>query len=145
MWYEMKIKTTTEAIEAINHMLYDYNASGIVIEDPNDQVYQDSYDGDWDYLDEGVKIFEFEGALIKAYIESDPVQIAEFAKAIHIRIKDLDTFGLDAGIGEVMYTEVNEADWANEWKKYYKQLQSRIQRAKNPRNLLRRKIYGHQA
>lgn len=31
------------------------------------------------------------------------------------------------------------------WKKYYKQLQSRIQRAKNPRNLLRRKIYGHQA
>jgi ribosomal protein L11 methyltransferase len=120
MWYEIKIKTTSEAVEAVNVILYEYDVSGIVIEDPNDPIYQEGYEGDWDYIaDEAFKL-EYDGALIKGYVEFEVHEVENKVAEIHQRIIDLTTFGLDPGISELSYTEVHEEDWVDEWKKYYK-------------------------
>lgn len=120
MWYELKIKTTTEAVEAVNVILYDFDASGIVIEDPNDDFYQEGYEGDWDYFGEEARVFEYDGTLIKAYVEFHVDEVENKVDEIQQRVIDLKQFGLDPGLAEITYTEVHEDDWAHEWKKYYK-------------------------
>lgn len=120
MWYELKIKTTSEAVEAVNVVLYDYNVSGIVIEDPNDPMYQEGYEGDWDYFEEEARQFEYEGALIKGYVEFDETVVEVTVQEIRERLLGLTEFGLDPGPCEITYKEVHEEDWANEWKQYYK-------------------------
>lgn len=43
-----------------------------------------------------------------------------FIESIKIRISELRNFGIDIGAGEIFTDNVNEEDWANNWKKYYK-------------------------
>lgn len=70
MWYEIKIKTSNEKVEAINNILYSKGACGIVIEDPNDFIYSSNNNNkNWDYFEIDMSQFEYENTLIKAYIE----------------------------------------------------------------------------
>lgn len=118
-WYELKIKTTSEATEAISNILIELGCEGVAVEDPNDPIFGDGYEGDWDYFDKEEMVFEFpEGALIKTYVED--ATMASLIEDIKVRIAELTEFGIDYGLGEIETVEVFESDWANEWKKYYK-------------------------
>ena len=118
-WYEVKIKTTTEAIEAVSNILYDAGVTGVAIEDPNDPIFTSKEEGDWDYFDESILNFEFEGAIVKGYLpESD--NLIDLIETIKVSIKALEKHNIDTGLGELITTEIFEEDWANEWKKYYK-------------------------
>lgn len=116
-WFEVKVKTTSMAVDAVTNLLYELGAQGIVVEDPNDPIFNEGYEGDWDYFDRSEIKFEFEGALVKAYIETEAPEA--LIPVIRAQVADLSTFGLDPGLGEVDIKEVRESDWANEWKKYY--------------------------
>lgn len=118
MWYEIKIKTDTQALEAIYPILYNANVSGIVTEDPNDPIYSAGYVGDWDYFEEDARQFEYDGALVKGYIECDDAQT--LIDDLRKKILALSDYGFSVGPVEISYTEVHEEDWANEWKKHYK-------------------------
>jgi len=37
-WVEIKVKTTTEAIEAVSNIFYEAGVAGVVIEDPKDYL-----------------------------------------------------------------------------------------------------------
>lgn len=116
-WYEIKVKTTSMAVDAVTNILYDFGAEGIVVEDPSDPIFKEGYEGDWDYFDLGELKFEFDGALVKAYIEVETVP--EFDSEIKNRILELRAFDLDPGLAEVEIQKIQESNWANEWKKYY--------------------------
>ncbi len=117
MWHEIKIKTQSNALEAIYPILFEYGLSGIVTEDPNDIIYSEHYQGDWDYFEPEARKFEYDGALIKAYIELDNVDalVADLGQAIMA----LKEFGFSPEPALVSASLVKEEDWANEWKKYY--------------------------
>lgn len=118
-WFELKIKTTSEATEAISNMLMELGCEGVAVEDPNDPIFGDGYEGDWDYFDKEEMVFEYpEGALIKTYVEDTVLET--LIPAIEAQIKSLESFGIDYGPGTIETVEVFESDWANEWKKYYK-------------------------
>lgn len=118
-WNEIIIKTTTEAVEAITGFLYEIGVGGIAIEDPNDFLFQDKAEQNWDYAEEEVFKTSYEGALIKAYFPEERNILAEI-EMIREKIKELPQYGLDAGEGIVELASVDEQDWANSWKKYYK-------------------------
>ncbi len=118
MWYEVQVKTTTEAVEAVSNFLVDIGAQGVVIEDPNDAIYQEGFEGDWDLFDKDEMEFSYEGALLKGYLVG--TNLEEKINSLRQRISLLSEFGLDPGEGEVTYAEVKDSDWANEWKKYFK-------------------------
>ncbi|HHV19704.1 MAG TPA: 50S ribosomal protein L11 methyltransferase [Thermoanaerobacterales bacterium] len=116
-WVEIKVKTTTEAIEAVSNIFYEAGVAGVVIEDP--KIYLRSQDSDrWDYLDipEGL---DFEVAQVTGYLVEDS-SLAERTQVIRDRIRELPSYGLDIGKGEVALTTISEADWGSAWKKYYK-------------------------
>jgi ribosomal protein L11 methyltransferase len=116
-WVEIKVKTTTEAIEAVSNIFYEAGVAGVVIEDP--KIYLRPHDPDrWDYLDipEGLN---FEVAQVTGYLVEDS-SLAERTQVIRDRIRQLPSYGLDIGKGEVALTTISEADWDKAWKKYYK-------------------------
>ena len=119
-WIEITVRTTTEAVEAITNILYENGAEGAMIEDPKDFDFQKKHEYDWDYVEEEVfKKGDDDCVKIKTYI-SEETNIPEFMENVRQRIALLADCGIDAGEGTVSADTVNEADWANNWKKYYK-------------------------
>ena len=65
-WVEIKVKTTTEAIEAVSNIFYEAGVAGVVIEDPKIYLRADD-SGLWDYI-EVPKDIDFEVAQVTGYL-----------------------------------------------------------------------------
>ncbi len=119
-WFEIKIYTDSMSVEAVTNMLYEVGAEGIVIEDPNDPVYNESYKGDWDYIEDEVYQFSSKEAIVMGYCSDiDPEKINE---QLMEKIEMLESYGLAKGSGTIEIKEVVDDNWAHEWKKYFKPL-----------------------
>lgn len=116
-WTEVQIKTTAELEELVSSVLYDVGATGLAIEDPRDILELSQIEGKWDFLDPSLVNMDFDGVLIKAYFsETDDVE--RKVQDIENRIKE-DPI-LRAGKHEIKINLVDDNDWAESWKKYYK-------------------------
>lgn len=115
-WFEVCIKTTEEAEDAVSNLLHEFGANGVVIED-NEIVTEPNA---WDYIDESL-LQKREYALVRAYF-AESINISELIFQIKEGLKVISQY-LDVGSGEVALAEVDEMDWANEWKKYYKPIE----------------------
>ena len=118
-WAEITIKTTTEAVEAVTNILYEQNVGGVSIEDPTDFKFQKKNDYDWDFVEEEIFNSGYDGVIIKTYITEER-DVSDDIKIIKEKIDGLKEFGIDVGDAIVELSEVDEQDWANEWKNYYK-------------------------
>ncbi len=117
-WFEFKLKTTSEVVEAVMGIYYDFDVAGIEVIDPSDPIFSSGYEGDWDYFDKDELSFEYDGAMVKAYFETeDPETLLASLKE---RVEGLKEFGFDPSPAEFEYIEVFEKDYIDEWKKYYK-------------------------
>lgn len=118
-WIEIAVKTTTEATEAVANIFYDAGIKGVVIEDPKDLDFANRDDSTWDYVDEEVFQYDYEGVLIKGYLlKTSGVfeQILLIRNAVHA----LPHYGLDIGEGILETREIHEEEWSENWKQYYK-------------------------
>ena len=114
------IKTTSECSEIINAQMDMAGADGVNIQDRDEAMRYQKTPGEWDYIDESIFDKMDEEVLVTAYF---PLEKGEEAvKFLNERIAWLreQDFGLDLGSLHLSSSEVDEADWANEWKKYYK-------------------------
>ncbi|MBN2261141.1 MAG: 50S ribosomal protein L11 methyltransferase [Clostridiales bacterium] len=119
VWFELKIFTSHEAVEAVSNMLYQFDIDGLVIEDPDDPVFSSTEDGDWDYIDYDEVMPKESRAVIKGYVNKidNYEEMINYLTQEMMRIK---ASGLDIGKFNIEINELDEKDWANEWKKYYK-------------------------
>jgi len=120
-WVRFTISTKSEAVEAIIYALNELKITGIEIEDPNDiaTTMKNKIETDWDYIDEELlKDRDMNEVLIKVYF---PEHTAYGDKIIQIKEKlaHINEF-LDIGKGTIQVETMEEEEWANSWKKYYK-------------------------
>ncbi|MBF7096864.1 50S ribosomal protein L11 methyltransferase [Alkalibacter mobilis] len=119
-WIEVQIKTTPEAEEAVSNIFYEEGAEGVVIESPNDLfIMKKNNPLNWDYYDESLLEMDPETTIIKGYL-NETTDYFEQINSILDRLKTLPSCGLNPGSCELTITEVNQEDWSNSWKKYYK-------------------------
>jgi ribosomal protein L11 methyltransferase len=118
-YIELQVITTTEASDAVSEILYNEGASGVLIEDPNDFNALNKDESRWDYVEEELIKQLGDDAKVKGYFLSDEFSEGKL-DSIRCRVGKLGEFGLDKGKGTVSTREVNDEDWANAWKKYYK-------------------------
>ncbi|UJL44884.1 50S ribosomal protein L11 methyltransferase [Virgibacillus sp. NKC19-16] len=117
-WSEICIHTTNEAIEPISNILDEIGASGLVIEDPLDLVKErDTFFGEVYELNPNE--YPQEGVYIKAYLPAGD-RLDEVVERIKQDVTNLKNYAIDIGKNHVTSREINEEDWANAWKKYYK-------------------------
>lgn len=148
-WAEITIKTTEEASEAICEMLAQVGADGIASQDPME--FRNTIDNDpLSYCDDGTIESYGQDVVIKAYFaETDDGVIRMGAKSeefanpdgvgmiygsitdkelptaeamdfIKSRLAEIGEF-LDVGKGFESFRYVDDEDWANNWKRYYKE------------------------
>ncbi|AYW45766.1 50S ribosomal protein L11 methyltransferase [Tetragenococcus koreensis] len=116
-WNEIKVETTSEAVEAVANILMEAGASGVAIEDAKD-IENFQSDGFGEIVEAEMITSLNEGAYVKAYFP-ETIFVPEILPAIKERINKLPDFGLPIGNNEIEVTEVAEKDWATAWKKYY--------------------------
>jgi ribosomal protein L11 methyltransferase len=119
VWVEVKIVTTSEAIEPVSGIFYGLDVKGVSIEDPNDILQREQGPLTWDFAD--INILEYGGkaAVVKGYFSVDD-DIDNLVSYIKGKMNELKEMGFDLGEGSVSAEKVREEDWANNWKKYYK-------------------------
>lgn len=118
-WVEVKIITKSEAIEPVSGIFYGLDVKGIAIEDPNDILTREQGPLTWDFADLNILEYGGKAAVVKGYFDKESLKddIDEYIKN---KLNEIKEMGIDIGEGKVIIGSVNEEDWANNWKKYYK-------------------------
>lgn len=118
-WQEISITTSPEAIEAISELFYRLGSGGVVIEDP-DLLKQRANSGLWDAFELPEEALAAERPVVKGYLPINhdlPHRLEELqAGAAEIMAR------LDQTECEMNLSELDEEDWANSWKAYFKPL-----------------------
>lgn len=118
-WTEVQVNTSSENEEIVSVILYEAGAMGLTIEDPNDIIEFSKTEEDWDFIDPSLFVKEFEGIQLKAYF-SESKDIIEIIETITNNIEAKPLLTGEKPLGKVIISQVDEADWAESWKQYYK-------------------------
>ncbi len=121
-WIEVSIYTTTNGIEIINGALIKLGINDAVIEDAS--VFEDFLHDDtmnWDYYDEELTKMKDCESCIKVYL-ADNSQGNQLFGEIKKFVENLKTEYMDIDFGrlEIATRTLNDEDWANNWKQYFK-------------------------
>lgn len=117
-WREIKIITTNEAGDAVSEMLTALGAGGVSIEDPFDIRKEIEKADSPDYADDDFLAGLGDEVTVRAYFNEE-TNINELVAEIKKQLDEMKEF-LPVGKGFAGLSEVDEEDWANAWKKYYK-------------------------
>ena len=120
-WLELTVLTTTEGSELVSQILIDAGASGTVIEDKNDVALNQRPEGQWDIIDEEIARRMGDDVKVKAYYAMD-ARVKHTLAHIASALDDLraNAAGLPLGKLETLVSNVDDEDWAENWKKQYK-------------------------
>lgn len=122
-WIRIIIKTNSQGQEAIGYALSQLGIQAVEIEDPFEIITaiekkKEETQVQWDYIDEELIQNNKDEVLIKAYLAEDTPYEDKIIQ-IQEKVNHIKSF-LDIGSGEIEIEKVNEEDWAESWKKYYK-------------------------
>jgi len=123
-WTKVSIFTANAGIEFVSDMLYDLGITGIEIEDEQEfREFLEENQKYWDYVDDELLKEKAKETRVNVYIETNehlPETLIALKSALEI-LKKRDVEG-KWGRLEFDTENINEQDWANNWKKYFKPL-----------------------
>lgn len=115
-WLEISVKTNSNAVDTVSEILTRFGANGVSIEDKIN-FDKDFGEINWDYVDESA-ISNDENAWVRAYYHED-TDIGSTIQNIDEALKKAGEH-LEIGEYDINSKFVDQEDWQNEWKKYYK-------------------------
>ena len=121
-WIETNIYTTTDGIEPLCGRLYAVGLNGVQITDAAD--FNDFIENEtqyWDYIDESLEPLKTCETRVTVYLTDDPDgrELLSHIRGTVAELKALDAEGTFGRLA-IELSGINEEDWANNWKKYYK-------------------------
>ncbi len=107
--------TNHDDAELVSSAMFDAGAGGVSILDKQDFIDLIKSDVIWDYVDDSLLNMD-DTVKVSTVVELDD---AGFLKRLEDRLEDMKKAG---GIryGDLLVDEIDEADYENEWKKYYR-------------------------
>jgi ribosomal protein L11 methyltransferase len=117
-WHEITVHTTEEAIEMISNFIHELGAGGVSIEESGTlNKKRDTSLGQWYELP--LNDIPEGRAVIKGYFSegSDLHTIMDHLQASVVQLSEYD---IDTGNPTYELKEVDDEDWANAWKQYFK-------------------------
>ena len=121
-WIEINIYTTTEGIEPLCGRLYAVGLNGVQIKDAAD--FNDFIENEtqyWDYIDESLEPLKSCETCVTVYLtdDADGREMLSHIRGTVAELKAIDNSG-SFGRLDIELRGINEEDWANNWKQYYK-------------------------
>ena len=122
-WFEIAVYTTDAGIEPVSAALTGVGITGLSIEESHESAFAFLKEAAvfWDFAD--MDKIGVDTPCVKGYLADCPENLptVEAAKSAVERLKNLE-LGFDIGSLAMTVVTVDEEDWANNWKKYYKPL-----------------------
>lgn len=121
-WTELTIYTSTTGIEPVTGTLLDLGISGFIVHDPDEmRQFIEENASMWDLVDEDLAAVAEQEPNIKIYV-SDTPQGKEMIQSVFSQIKQLASTDEQHQFGrlEVCIANVQDEDWENNWKQYFK-------------------------
>ena len=123
-WLELTVYTTDAGTDAVCAALNGAGIMGLSIEESHEKAYAFLREAAifWDFAD--MDKIGTDTPCVKGYVADCPenLLVVEAAKAAVERLKTLD-LPVDLGSLAMTVVSVDEEDWANNWKQYYKPLE----------------------
>jgi len=117
-WMEVSVRTHKEAEDAVVNIFYELGTNGVAIEEQN-LVDECKSPNAWDFFAVPASDLAEHEVLIKGYLSVDH-DLHGKIEEIRAKVADLTNYGLNPGRGEIHLSAVEEEDWADSWKQYYK-------------------------
>lgn len=111
-WTEINATISKDNEDIVSGIFYSIGASALDIEDPNDIIELLNNKEKWDFFGIELKDLDLEKIKIKAYF-SEEEDIVSILSSLKIRIEE-------EGLGTVDTVEIEDEDYLNNWKKYFK-------------------------
>lgn len=121
-WTEVKIATTHEGIEPVTALLLELGVTGIVVQDAADfEEFLKTASPRWDYVDESLESLRTCETTLTVYLPVNAQGAGELAALEEglDRMRRLDEGGVYGRL-RILTELVDEEDWANNWKQYFK-------------------------
>lgn len=120
LWHEVTVLAAEPSQEMVSHYLYEFGAAGVSVEESwTSDKPRDTSLGQW--YDKPLNDIRAGYAEIKGYF-AEGTDVSELVSRLTSALQGLPEFGYDAGEFEVGTAEVQDEDWADAWKKYFKPL-----------------------
>lgn len=120
-WIRVTVFTATEGIELVCNAMSELGISGFEIEDENDfNEFLENSTKYWDYVDDELLESKKGETKVKFYLENNS-EITDRLAQVKTALSALkNSEGAKLGTLEIKTDGLNEEDWANNWKKYFK-------------------------
>lgn len=121
-WLEVTVYTSKLGLEILTGLLLQLGVTGFVIKDADDfDEFLKGWGTEWDYLDDEVEKLKDMPTSITCYL-ADNMQGNEMFIELKNTLNRLKESDLTKDYGElkIVIGNVNEEDWANNWKQYFK-------------------------
>ncbi len=122
-WLALHIDTSPEGLEPVSDMLEGLGIEGLVIEDEGE--YRDFLENNrqyWDYVDEAVDRAMAGKCRVTFYVERSEAGFGQVA-AVRIAMAELKKVHPEYAPLLLTMDEVEDADWENNWKEFYKPME----------------------
>ncbi len=119
-WLELHIDTVHDGLETVETMLSAMDIDGLVIDDETE--FQDFLENNhqyWDYVDEDLEKTMQGKSRVTFYLPADETGFAKMAE-VRIALQKLKEEHDDCGTLLMTMEQMQDADWENNWKQYYK-------------------------
>lgn len=122
-WLELKIDTTPTGLTPVSDLVEGLGVTGLIIEDEGD--FHDFLEHNhqyWDYVDEELMEAKRGVCRITFYVSADDEGMDTVAK-VRLALADLKKRRSDCGSLLMTMAQMDDADWENNWKQFYKPME----------------------
>lgn len=122
-WMEVHIDTNHAGLEPVETMLSALGIDGVVIDD--EEEFEDFLENNrqyWDYVDEDLRRDMQGKSRITFYLEEGELGFSKLGE-VRIALSQLKHSRNDCGTLLMTIEDLDEADWENNWKQYYKPME----------------------
>lgn len=119
-WLEVSIYTSDFGTEIVSNALSDIGFLSVLIENKKDlKKYLEENKKSWDLIDEDLLNEKDDKINVKVYVNEDDIKKINEIKdmASLLKAKDINN---ELGSLDITYSKLENEDWANNWKKYFK-------------------------
>lgn len=118
-WIEIQISLDRMAVDAVSEILYGLGAKGVSLDDPKDlEDFKEEFPY-WDYIDEKMQENLSDEVKVKVYFPEE-VDMEYLLTTLTHKIQELKTYDLQIGTAEITTSFVEQEDWEEGWKQYFK-------------------------
>ena len=122
-WLELKIDTSPSGLDAVTELLEQQGVTGVIIDDEADfKEFLEHNRQYWDYVDEALLQEKTGVSRVTFYLERNEAALDVIAR-VRMAMSDLKKARPECGPLLLTIDNVADADWENNWKRFYKPME----------------------